>query len=147
MLFASQVRFDNGRIVLDFFRRAACEHFAVVEHVDVVADVHNQVHVVLDDQNGQIPALHDALDDDVQIALFLTVHAGCRLVEQQKARVAGERARDFHEALLAIREASGRRVCKLAQAQELQKLLRARMLPFLPCGDAWCAAANQRSLP
>ena len=85
-------------------RRALADRAALGEHVDALAEPHDQPQVVVDDQHGE-PALvahHlDRLQQRVRLGL---VHAGGRLVQKEEARATRERAGDLDAALLAVRE-------------------------------------------
>ena len=76
------------------------EHRALHQHGDLLGEAEHHVHVVLDDQNGDVgvEAGHDVED---QMA-FRRRHAGRRLVEQQHARALRQRDGDLDQALAAI---------------------------------------------
>ena len=98
----AQVGLDHPGVSADLVRGALGDLLAVVEHRDPVADAHDHPHVVLDEQDrdAQLPA--DAGDEVGHLAGLDRVHAGRRLVEQQEARLAGERAGDLQAALVAV---------------------------------------------
>ena len=62
--------------------------------------------VVLDQQHGGALAV-ELLDDGGERVGLVRIEAGGRLVEQQQARLGGERARDFEQALLAVGQQLG----------------------------------------
>ena len=66
----------------------------------------------------------DLLDQLHQLAFFLWRGAGGRLVEEQQARVAGERAGDLQPPLVAIGQIAGVAVRMLLDADEPQQLHR-----------------------
>ena len=75
-------------------------------HGDAVAQVEDEAHVVLDDEDG------DALVADGEDQFFgrprlLGVHAGGRLVEEEQAGFGGECAGDLELALFAVGEVAG----------------------------------------
>src|ERR687890_834573 len=49
----TEIRLQNTRVGLDLRRRPARDGPAPVEDHDVVAEVHHEVHVVLDDDSGK----------------------------------------------------------------------------------------------
>ena len=98
---------------------------AVVEHGDVLADVHHQAHVVLDEQDRHAEALAQRLDQPAHRLLLGRVHACHRLVEQQQARLGRQRARDLEPALIAVGQALGLLVDAVADAEDLEQLARA----------------------
>ena len=85
-------------------RRALGERRALVEHVDAVADLHDQRHVVVDQQHaGAVLVAHRA-DDRGELGHLRLREAGGRLVHQDEARLGRERARDAEPPLVAVRE-------------------------------------------
>ena len=75
---------------------------AVDQHGDAVGQREDGVHVVLDQQHAA--AALQALQERDQALALLDAHAGHRLVEQQQARLAGQRHGDLELALLAVAE-------------------------------------------
>ena len=80
--------------------------------------LHHHLHVVLDDQDGQI--LGDAAHQLHGVVGLGGAHAGGRLVEAQQLRLGGERDADLEIALLAVREIGGKLVGLVEQADRLQ---------------------------
>jgi hypothetical protein len=78
------------------FRRGAFRDLAPeIERHDLVADRHDEMHVMLDQQHGDAPLVADAADQVAQLPDFAVVEAARRLVEQEEPRLRGERAREF----------------------------------------------------
>src|SRR5690625_673811 len=80
LIIATQVRFDAPLVALHLGRAALTDLAAVVQHGDVIGDLHDQAHVVLDEQHG------DALVADVphhfhQLLALVPVHAVRGLIE------------------------------------------------------------------
>ena len=78
-------------------------------------------------------ALADALQQLAQLGGLLRVEAGGRLVQQQQARLRGQRACQLHPSLQAVGQAAGGLVRALGQTHALQQrqrlLTRLRLLP------------------
>ena len=87
-------------------RRAFDELFALDEDGDPVAEVEDEAHVVLDDEDGDA-LVADGEDQFLGGAGLLGVHAGRGLVEQQQAGVAGQCPGDLQLALFAVGEVAG----------------------------------------
>jgi len=49
----SEIRLDDPRVRPDVGWRTLGDHFAVVQHRHAVADVHDDPHIVLDQQDGK----------------------------------------------------------------------------------------------
>ena len=89
-----------------------------MEHGDPLRQLHDHLHVVLDDQDRQV--LGDAAHQLHRVVGLGRAHAGGRLVEAQELRLGGERDADLEIALLAVREIGGELVGLAAQADRLQ---------------------------
>ena len=86
-MFSAEVGGADFGALLDLRRRALGQEGAELHHDQVIADVHHQVHVVLDQQNAH--ALGAQLAQHAgQGQFFLVTQAGCRLVQQQQGGVA-----------------------------------------------------------
>src|SRR3990172_7356748 len=94
-----QVGTDDDRIAADLVRRPLRDLLAVVEHDDVGRNVHHDAHIMLDQDDGGTPLVVHVEDEPRHVLLFLTVHSGHRLVEQQHFRLHGERTRKLHALL------------------------------------------------
>jgi hypothetical protein len=108
----------------------------VVERDDAVGDALDDVHVVLDDEDGVAGLGAQAPDQLGHLVRLRRVHAGGRLVEEQQARVGGRRAGDLEPAPVGVRERVRRLVPPVAHEplpEERELLLgHARDLALLP---------------
>src|SRR5204862_3547574 len=52
----AKISLDDGGVFADFFWGAGGDSFAVIENEDALADAHDDLHVVLDEQNGKAEA-------------------------------------------------------------------------------------------
>ena len=99
---ASEIKLLHFGIGLDLLRRAFLEDAAIVHHRHALDDAQRDVHVVLDDDVADMRGQRG--QDLDQLAALGRRQARGRLVEQDEARRAGERERDFELPLLAVRE-------------------------------------------
>src|SRR5271165_3092569 len=90
---------DRGRS-LDFRDAAVVEHPALIQHRQMVADVLDEVDVVLDDQERALR--FDRLQQLPGDAPLLGAHPAGRLVEQQQFWLGRQRHRDLQPLLLAM---------------------------------------------
>ena len=81
---------------------------------------------MLDEQHRHAELAAQLVDERLQIALFLRVQAGGRLVQHEQARLGDHAARDLQASLVAVGQVAGLAVGELAQAHEVQPLRRAR---------------------
>src|SRR5512144_486008 len=116
-----QVDPDNLRIVLDGAGRVVGDLFAVGEDDDLVGNVHDQGHIVLDDQDGdaEVP---DPGDEPRQVSGLAHVEPGSGLIQKKHRRLARERAGKFDRALLAVGKTHGVGRGKAADTHEVHDL-------------------------
>ena len=74
----------------------------MVEHEDVVADPHDDAHVVLDEQDREAEVTPEPIDETGHGRRLVRVHPRGRLVEQQQGRLAREGARQLEATLVAV---------------------------------------------
>ena len=80
----AQIRFDNPFVLLDLIRCAGSDTHTIFQHVQPLADTHDQTHVMFDKQNGNFKIVPQSPDHFHQLFGFLWIHAGSRFVQQQK---------------------------------------------------------------
>jgi hypothetical protein len=95
-------------------RRTLGEPAAVVEHDEAVRDLHQRLHGVLDDDDGDAVGA-DAPDHGRHDLDAVLGEAGERLVEQHEARPRREAARQLHQAQLERGEAGRQDVAPRAE--------------------------------
>ena len=113
----AQIGFDHLRVRAHFRRRAFGDLHAVIEHGDALADAHDDLHVVLDQQHGDLKLVLDEADEPRQLHLLGRVHAGGGFVEQQQLRLRGQRADDLQPPLVAVGQALGRLVAEACRGR------------------------------
>ena len=77
---------------------------AVVEHRDPLGDAHDELHVVLDEQDGELQVVAHLADEADELQRFLRVHPRGGLVEEQELGLRRERTGDLEAPLIAVRE-------------------------------------------
>src|SRR5918994_2107403 len=107
VLVGAEVGLDHRRVGSHLGGRSVRDLLAEVEHVHVVGDAHDEVHVVLDEQHGQLPVLADLLDETAELLDLLVVQPAGGLVEQQQPRLRDEGARQLDALQRPEREARG----------------------------------------
>ena len=83
----AEIGADHLFVMLHLGRRALGDLAAEIERDDLVGDRHHQVHVVLDEQHGDLALVAHPADERAQFADLLVVEAAGRLVEQQQLRL------------------------------------------------------------
>ena len=110
---------------------------AEVERDHLVADPHDQIHVMLDEEHRDAAPVADGADLVGQPVDLLVVEAGGRFVEEQELRTHGERARQLHPLAHAERQLPRRTVRDPFQAEFLDQRIGA-------LGDPALLAPRQR---
>ncbi len=99
--------------------RPCGEFFAEVDHHQPVDQIHHELHVVLDQQDAH-PLVAQPAQQLGERLFFRVSQPGRRLVHQHQHRIGAQRARDLDDALLAQRQAPGRFVQVIAQADAIE---------------------------
>ena len=129
-LVLAEVRLDHQRIVADRLRVALGELLAVVQDGDVLRDPHDDLHVVLDEQDRDAELVAQALHEAREVRGLLRVHPGGRLVEQQQLGLGRQRPRDLDAALVAVGEVRGELVVQARLQADVRQHL-GRLLAHL----------------
>src|SRR5215510_9797308 len=107
LLLDAEIGRDHPGIVANLIRRAVCDLLAVVEHDDVVGNLHHHGHVVLDQKDRGRMLVPDLVQIAAELGALIRIEAGGRLVETKQHRVRAHGARDLQPALAAIRQFAG----------------------------------------
>ncbi len=78
---------------------------------------------MLDQHDGGAELVVHVEDETAHVLLFLDVHAGHRLVEQQDLRLHGQGARQIDALLQAVGQAPDRRLTNILDFEEVDDLL------------------------
>ena len=119
----AKVGFDDLRVRGDLRGQALGDLLAVVHHVDVLGNVHDHLHVVLDQQDGDAELVADAPEQQQGVLALGRVHARGRFVQQQQPGLGGQGPGDLHPALGAVGEAAGQFVADPLQAHVFHQFL------------------------
>ena len=79
-----QIRVDDALIVLNFRRDARRDLLAEVNDVNPVGDVHDEVHVVLDEEDGQAEFVAHAADEVGQPRVMAAVLADIVVIKKKR---------------------------------------------------------------
>ena len=105
--------------------RALGDLLAVVEHGDVLGDPHDELHVVLDEEDREAALVAQAAHELRRSGRLLRVHPRRGLVEQEQLGVGGQRAGDLEPALVAVGEVGRHDVEELRRAGRRRRAARA----------------------
>src|SRR3989304_421040 len=119
---SAKVRLDHPLVRLDDSRRPLGDLLPVVQDEDRLAEPHDDLHVVLDDQNGLalVPAARDGRQELVQER---PVHAGGGLVQPEQRRTPHQHADELQELLLAVGEVPGVLMLEPVEGHEPEQFL------------------------
>ena len=124
----TEVGLDDPRVLLDLLGQAFGDHLAVVEHRDPVGETHDDLHVVLDQQDGDA-TVADLAHEVAQTVLLDRVHPGGRLVEQQELRLRTQGAGDLEATLVSVARGSCRDRWRTRLMPQYSSSSRARSSP------------------
>ena len=115
---------DHLGVVAHRVGRAVGDLDAVVEHDDVVGNLHHHRHVVLDQQDRDVVFVADGEQELVELGALARIEAGGRLVEAEQHRIGAHGAGDLEPALRAVGQLAGRIVGALDQADAVEPVAR-----------------------
>src|SRR5215472_1527967 len=119
----SKIRLENLPVRLHVLGWPFREHLALDHANHVRAELHDEVHVVLDDDEATALRLVELDEAVVQLVDQARVHAGTRLVEQDQPRGRHEGHRDVDQLLLAVGKAARGQMRDVPQAEQLDHLV------------------------
>lgn len=108
-------------IFLHHGRHVLNDQCTIVEYSHPVAQAHDQLDVMFDEQDGRtVPP--DSLNQVTQFFRFRGIHARCRLVETQQLGFRRQGAGDFQSALIAVGKILGKVVGPLLNPHVMQQV-------------------------
>ena len=132
---SAEIGVDDGLVGTHLLRSALADLRALVEHHDVVGDVHYHPHVVLDKDDRGIGKLDDVQHVPAHVLFLFDIHPAHGLIEEQYLRIGRQRSTELDPFLKAERQAACERTADIRQIQEIDDLLDAlAVLGFLAPG-------------
>ncbi len=119
----AQIGLDHGGRRDRLARRAKRDRFAVAEHQGPFAERNDDIHVVLDQQDRDAAFIARIEDEARDVFLFLLVHPGHRLVEDQQARLGRQRTRELDAFLQSRRHGFDQFVADVLELHEVDDFL------------------------
>src|SRR5512133_1154085 len=113
---------DHPRVGLDFAGRALDQGPALDQTQHSVAEVENEPHVVLDD-NDRKTKIANLEDQLLGLPSLLGVHARCRLIQQQQLGIGTESTSNLESSLVAVRQVARQMIGSVAEPDEVEQLL------------------------
>src|SRR5690606_29013883 len=110
-------------VVAHFIGRAVADLLAVVEDHDPIGDIHDHAHVVFDEHDGGAIFVVHVENEAAHVLLLLDVHAGHGLIEQQDARLHGQRPAQVDALLQAVRQTAHRNLAIGLDFEEVDDVL------------------------
>jgi hypothetical protein len=120
---SSKIGLDDTLVALDPRGRPLGDLLAIVEHENLVAQPHHDLHVVFDDQDG-LALVAQAPEHVQQLVEQRAVDPGGRFIEQDQLRIGHQHANELEQLLLAVREVAGVFLAQPLELDEGQQLLR-----------------------
>ena len=135
-------------LVVELARAADLLELAVVDHGDLVGDLHRLVLVVGDEDRRHVDDVVQLAQPLAQLRANASVEGAERLVEQEHLRLGRERAGEAHALPLAARELSRIAVAEALQLDEVQELVdaRRRSRPSAACAPSSPKATFSRTV-
>ncbi len=132
LVLGAEIRLDHGLVGLHLGRRAVRDLAPEAHDVDVVGDAHDEVHVVLHEEHGELEVVADLPDELAELGDLLVVQPAGGLVEEKQARLRHERARELDALLDPVRERRRREERTVAEADDVEHLERVLLTGAAP---------------
>ena len=120
----AQIGLDNCRILLNLFSGALGNDAAVVQYGNTFANTHDQLHIVLDEHDGDLEGIANLADVGHQFSGLGGVHAGGGLVQQQQGRLGSQGANDLQAALCTVGQGTCLMACQILHVKDGQQIQR-----------------------
>src|SRR5215510_14153169 len=127
----AEIGFDDARVLLHLGGAPLRDLLSVVEHGDVVGDLHDHAHVVLDEEDGEAEIAYQLAQEGHEAARLALGHARGGLVEEEEGGLGREGAADLEPALIAVGEVARDLVGAVAQSDHVEELRGTRPEPPL----------------
>src|SRR5437660_5316697 len=141
----AQVRVDDRTVGAHLVGGPLGDLLAVIQHHHATRDVHDDPHVVLDQDDRRPPLVGDVEDEAGHVLLLLEVHPRHRLVEEEELWLHRERARQLDALLEPVRQGPRRRLADRGDLEEVDHALDRRPVPDLPPLGAAPAEARTKA--
>src|ERR1700743_3835046 len=120
VFFFAEISADHCRIGANLGGWAISNLAAIIEHDNMVADLHDDAHVMFDQQNADTHIAANVMQQRVEIGGFTGIEACRRLLETQQHQVGAHAPGNFQAALGAIEQAAGRIIGKMKESYLLE---------------------------
>src|SRR5262245_53514392 len=116
--------------------RSSREFLAVVQHENLIREIADKLHVVLDPHDGRSELVTHSQQITREVFLLLTVQPRRWLIEQHQRRLCGEGPREANDLLHAVRQVTDRAFAVRLQLEEFDDRLDFLALLKLPAAAA-----------
>src|SRR6266404_4105479 len=133
---AAKVSFHDPLVPENGFRRPFRELFSVVEDENLFAEIHDDLHVVLHDQDS-FAAGAEIADGAQEIGEQTSINTGGGLIQKNQVLVNHQDPGKLQKSLLAVGKIAGKFAAEPVELDEGQKLQRPAVggFPILPGDD------------
>jgi len=118
----SQISGNYFLVLLNFARRPFSEFEPIVEHNQAAADTHDDFHVMLNKENGDMEMLLHGLYQIHQSDFFSGIHTGGRFIQEKQFRAGGKGANQLDFPLEAVRKRDRQFIVNGGKVEEFEEL-------------------------
>ncbi len=127
---ASEIGFYDAWVALDFSGCSFGDLGAVVKYDDLVADTHDDMHIMFDEQDGDVQLLTQTRMKCIISVVSLWIHPGGRFIQQEQSGLTGKCAGDFQSALGTVGQVASQLVAQIVQTDKVQEVGGLSRLPL-----------------
>jgi len=120
----AQIGFDDFRVVSNRRRGSISDLFAVIQNHDLLTEVHNELHIVFDNQDRFAVIIPNSPNRVHQIFFLARVHSGCRFVEKKQLGLGCHGPSDLEATLHSVGKVVGSYVGHVVEVDHLEQLHR-----------------------
>src|SRR5581483_7540983 len=116
-----EIGLDHLWIVPNFLWRSFRDLKTIIEHINTLANAHDQRHIVFDEEDRNLELFPELTDEPHEGLLFGRVHSGRRLVQKEQFRPGCKGTNDLQPPLVAIGQAGRKFVSHVLQMKEFEQ--------------------------
>ena len=122
-MFGAEIGLDDSLVPPDRIGRAGGKNPAVTQHDDFGRDLEHDVHVVLDEDDGDLLSLPELAHLVDHAPAFFGAHAGSGFIEQQHFWIEHQRKRDVEQFLVTMRQRCSGAMALVGEPKQFHCLL------------------------
>ena len=97
LLLLTQIGLENFWMPLNLFGQSFCYSLSEIQGQDSVRNIHDQVHIMFHEENGDAKVVTNILNGEHQVSFFLHIHSGRGFIKKNNLWLEGQGAAEFYK--------------------------------------------------